>query len=202
MTALRSAPLFKVEDPIFLPRQATPLDAGHDVRLCAAEPLGEEMLKHLDVGSNRPIYYNGTLTTTQGGLFDYSEFQGIVLLPGQARLVSLGFKVALPAGPDEFHNWAMLIVPRSGLGGKCGLVLRNTIGVLDAGYRDTAMAWLHNTNQDHPHLVSHKSRVGQALFVMTNSLYSFSDEELIVEEFPLELIETDRGGGIGSTGVH
>ena len=39
-------------------------------------------------------------------------------------------------------NWAALLLPRSGLGAKNGIILGNTIGLIDSDYQGEVMAML------------------------------------------------------------
>ena len=62
-----------------------------------------------------------------------------------AVLISAGiaFRIGTP-------NWCALVVPRSGLGHREGLVLGNTIGVIDADYEGPCLisAWNRNPSGD------------------------------------------------------
>ena len=58
----------------------------------------------------------------------------LTLAPGETALVPTGF--ALHIGDP---NWCALIVPRSGLGHKHGLVMGNLVGVIDADYQGPLM---------------------------------------------------------------
>lgn len=53
------------------------------------------------------------------------------------KLIDLGFKCEYP------KDYALLLLPRSGLGSKFGVELANTIGLIDVDYRGTLMAALH-----------------------------------------------------------
>ena len=59
------------------------------------------------------------------------------ILPGETRMLALGFRIALPEG------WEMQVRSRSGLAKK-GLVIANSPGTIDSGYRGPCMVLLHN----------------------------------------------------------
>jgi dUTP pyrophosphatase len=90
---------------------------------------------------------------------------------------------------------AGLIVPRSGLGHKKGLVLGNSVGVLDADYTGPLMisAWNRNAPGTEPIVIEPGDRIAQLLFVpIVRPAFA------VVDEFAGS---TARGsGGFGSTG--
>jgi len=86
-----------------------------------------------------------------------------------------------------------LIVPRSGLGRK-GIVLVNTVGVIDSDYRGEIGITLQNTGSV-PVEIAHGDRVAQMLIV------PYAKVQLERVEDVSALSETERGvGGFGSTG--
>lgn len=97
-----------------------------------------------------------------------------------------GLAFAIPEG-----YW-MDLRPRSSVF-KTGMVLCNSIGTIDAGYRGEVKALFYSNPGDWPYSVGDK--IAQ-LVVMPNA--SPLDVEFVeVEELPAE---GDRGGGFGSTG--
>ncbi len=90
---------------------------------------------------------------------------------------------------------AALIVPRSGLGHKKGLVLGNSVGVIDADYQGPVMisAWNRNPAGTAPIDILPGERIAQMLFVPV-----LRPEFLVTDQFSES---TARGaGGFGSTG--
>ncbi len=96
-------------------------------------------------------------------------------------------------------NWCGLIIPRSGLGHRDGLVLGNSIGVIDADYEGPCMisAWNRNpVNQTNAHTIVIKpgDRIAQLLFVQV-----VRPTFKIVRQFKSP---SNRGAkGWGSTGI-
>ncbi len=70
---------------------------------------------------------------------DLTATQGIVLLPGETRLMPLGFIMALPSDCEA------QVRPRSGLSLKTALRLPNSPGTIDADYRHEVGVILENT---------------------------------------------------------
>lgn len=115
----------------------------------------------------------------------------IALAPG-APPVLVPTGLALRIGVT---GWCGIVVPRSGAGHR-GLVLGNTVGVIDADYEGEVMisAWNRNAGPDaNPIVIRPGERIAQMLFVPVGRP-AFS----VVEAFSSP---TGRGaGGFGSTG--
>jgi dUTP pyrophosphatase len=113
------------------------------------------------------------------------------LPPGApAQLIPAGLAVHM-ADP----HMAALIVPRSGLGHKKGLVVGNLVGVIDADYLGPIMvsAWNRNPPGSDPLVITPGERIAQMLFVPI-----LRPDFRVVEAFSRS---TSRGeGGFGSTG--
>lgn len=87
-------------------------------------------------------------------------------------------------------NLSYLLLPRSSIS-KTPLIMQNSIGLIDAGYRGNIIAAVYNTSNKN-YLIQKGARLFQ--LVATN----FGDISLQLVD---ELSETTRGdGGIGSTG--
>jgi dUTP pyrophosphatase len=109
------------------------------------------------------------------------------LYPGETKLIPTGIRVALPAGT------ALMLLPRSGLGAKKGIVLGNLVGLIDSDYRGEIQIAAWNRKLDGaPYTVLPGERVAQAILVPVLPI-----EFEVVES----LDETERGeGGFGSSG--
>jgi dUTP pyrophosphatase len=92
-------------------------------------------------------------------------------------------------------NVAAIIVPRSGLGHKKGLVLGNLVGVIDADYTGPVMISVWNRSEigSAPIVIEPGDRIAQLMFVPV--LRPVFD---VVDEFSLASVR--GGGGFGSTG--
>jgi dUTP pyrophosphatase len=93
------------------------------------------------------------------------------------------------------HDFCALVMPRSGLGHKRGLVLGNGTGVIDADYMAECFVSVWNRNPSgEPVVINPGDRIAQMLFVPVVRP-SFE----VVEAFSAS---SQRGlGGFGSTGV-
>lgn len=107
----------------------------------------------------------------------------------KATLIPTG--LAIYQGTGEV---AGLILPRSGLGHKQGLVLGNTLGLVDGDYQNQWFVSAWNRGQQDEIVIKPGERIAQALFVPV--IHPFFT---VVDEFS---DVTERGqGGFGSTGV-
>ena len=108
--------------------------------------------------------------------------------------VEAGQTVLIPTGISVYiadPNLAAVILPRSGLGHKNGIVLGNLVGLIDSDYQGPLMVSLWNRS-DKPFTVEIGDRIAQLVFVPVAQA-QFN----IVEEFT----QTDRGeGGFGHSG--
>ncbi|MFN7836104.1 MAG: dUTP diphosphatase [Burkholderiaceae bacterium] len=113
--------------------------------------------------------------------------QPITLLPGQAELIPTGLAVFI-GNPD----YCAMLLPRSGLGHKHGLVLGNLVGLIDADYQGPLMisAW-NRSNQ--PIGIASLDRIAQMVIVpVVQARFEIVDEYL----------PSRRGqNGFGSTGI-
>lgn len=112
----------------------------------------------------------------------------VTLGPGEWQLIPTGMAIHL-ADP----GYAALILPRSGLGHKHGIVLGNLVGLIDSDYQGQLMvsAWNRSPN---PYTIQPMERIAQ-LVVVPVVQAQFN----IVDAFEAS---TERGtGGYGSTGA-
>lgn len=101
----------------------------------------------------------------------------------------------LALGMGNAHM-AALILPRSGLGHKKGLVMGNTVGLIDADYLGQLFisTWNRNPVGTAPIAIEPGERIAQLMFVPV-----VRPEMRLVEAFSAQ---TERGaGGFGSTGT-
>lgn len=112
----------------------------------------------------------------------------VTIEPGQTHLVSTGLAFAVPEG------YVMHIYPRSSIGAKTPLRLGNSVGVIDAGYRDEVKIIYTNTGTE-PYTINQGDRIAQmCLDHSPMALFLLTDDVAAIGE--------NRGGGIGSTGVN
>jgi dUTP pyrophosphatase len=110
----------------------------------------------------------------------------LVLEPGKAELLPTGLSIYV-----EDPGLAAVILPRSGLGHKHGIVLGNLVGLIDSDYQGQLMVSVWNRGRE-PYTVQPGERVAQLVVVPVVQV-----ELQIVEDFSA----TDRGaGGFGHSG--
>lgn len=111
----------------------------------------------------------------------------LVINPGETHLIPTGLAIHI-ADP----NYAAVILPRSGLGHKHGIVLGNLVGLIDSDYQGPLMVSAWNRSQK-AYTLEPMERLAQ-LVVLPIAQVQFK----IVDEFD----NSERGsGGFGSTGT-
>ena len=109
-----------------------------------------------------------------------------LLRPGEVHLIPSGIAIHL-----EDTGYAALILPRSGLGHKHGIVLGNLVGLIDSDYQGQLMVSCWNRGQS-TFTIEPMERIAQLVIVPV-----VQAEFEIVDEFAA----SERGaGGFGSTG--
>ena len=112
--------------------------------------------------------------------------EAAILQPGDTLLVPTGLAVHL-SNPD----YAAMLLPRSGLGHKQGIVLGNLVGLIDSDYQGELKVSLWNRSQT-AFTVEPMERIAQMVIVpVVQAAFK------VVDEFAA----SERGeGGFGSTG--
>ncbi len=114
--------------------------------------------------------------------------QPLLLEPGQTELLPTGLAIHI-ADP----GLAAMILPRSGLGHKHGIVLGNLVGLIDSDYQGQLMVSCWNRGQQ-SFSIEPGERIAQLVLVPV-----VQAELSIVDQFT----DSERGtGGFGHTGSH
>ena len=112
----------------------------------------------------------------------------LTLKPGDSSLVPTGLAIHVA---DSGH--AAVIIPRSGLGHKHGIVLGNLVGLIDSDYQGQLFVSCWNRGRE-TFVVNPMERIAQLVVIPVVQV-----ELNVVESFS----ESERGGGgFGSTGKH
>ncbi|HXZ49748.1 MAG TPA: dUTP diphosphatase [Usitatibacter sp.] len=112
----------------------------------------------------------------------------LTLRPGESALVPSGLAIHL-GDP----GLAAIVIPRSGLGHKHGIVLGNLVGLIDSDYQGQVLVSCWNRGRE-PFVLNPLERIAQLVVVPVVQV-----ELNVVESFE----ESERGdGGFGSTGKH
>lgn len=111
----------------------------------------------------------------------------LTLMPGDSQLVSSG--IAIHLGDP---GYAAVVLPRSGLGAKSGIVLGNLVGLIDSDYQGPLMISVWNRAKS-AFTIQPMDRIAQLVVVPVVQV-----EFEVVEDFAASA----RGaGGFGSTGA-
>jgi dUTP pyrophosphatase len=148
----------------------------------------DEAMKILDprLGDSIPLPQAATAGSAGMDLRAALE-QPLTLAPGESALVPSGIAIHI-----DDPGWCALIVPRSGLGHKHGLVMGNLVGVIDADYQGPMMISCWNRGRE-SYTIAVGDRIAQLLLVPVAQarLHVFT-----------EFAASQRGeGGFGSTGI-
>jgi len=112
----------------------------------------------------------------------------MTIQPGEAHLIPTGIAMHL-ADP----GLAALVLPRSGLGHKHGIVMGNLVGLIDSDYQGQIFVSCWNRGQA-PFLLNPMERIAQLVVVPVVQV-GFN----VVDDFE----QSERGAdGFGSTGKH
>ena len=112
----------------------------------------------------------------------------MTLQPGETELIPTG--MAIHIGDP---GYAALILPRSGLGHKHGIVLGNLVGLIDSDYQGQLFISCWNRGRT-PFMLSPMERIAQLVIVPV-----IQAQFNVVDDF----VASERGeGGFGSTGKH
>jgi dUTP pyrophosphatase len=112
--------------------------------------------------------------------------EALTVVPGETVLVPTGLAIHI-----EDNRLAAVLLPRSGLGHKHGLVLGNLTGLIDSDYQGQVFISCWNRSQK-PYEIQPGERIAQMVFVPVEQV-TFE----IVEEFA----DSSRGeGGFGHSG--
>lgn len=112
----------------------------------------------------------------------------VLLHPGETTLVPSGLAIHL-----DDPGLAAIVLPRSGLGHKHGIVLGNLVGLVDSDYQGQIFVSVWNRGRD-VFTIQPMERIAQLVVVPVVQV-GFN----VVDDF----VASERGsGGFGSTGKH
>ena len=157
--------------------------------------FNKELLKKLKIISEEDLENSkiDLCYATEGALaFDlYAVIENeIIIGPKEQFLCPTG--ISINAYNDEY-DFGIILAPRSGLGNR-GLVLGNTIGIIDADYQGQILCSLLNRTHTASFSIIPGERIAQAMFIPKIQMKS----GIIVDKFS---IFSNRGSkGFGDSG--
>lgn len=157
--------------------------------VCKEDKYKPEYANPTDACMDLKIVVNGVAISERwlDNINYYSKANECWLFPGEKRLFGTGIQVAIP------EDYVMLLYPRSSTGSKLNIMLANTTGVIDTGYRDEVKLCLVNYGA-RPVKLEDGQRIAQFMIIPRPKL------NLHLVEDNEEFRNGDRGGGFGSTG--
>ena len=144
-------------------------------------------VKILNPKMNQEITLPAYSTTGSAGLdLRACLNEALTLKPGASELIPTGLAIYI-----EDPSYAAVILPRSGLGHKHGIVLGNLVGLIDSDYQGELIISAWNRG-DSSFVIEPGERIAQLVIIPVQQV-----EFRLVEEFS----STDRGAdGFGSSG--
>lgn len=122
----------------------------------------------------------------KGDLIDLRVAEDVEMKQGEYRLLSLGIGMKLP------HGYEAHIYPRSSTPSKFGIMLANSVGIIDETYCGRNDMWYAPVIAIRDTKIEKDSRICQFRIVEHQPEFEFEEVE--------DLYDEDRNG-IGSTGV-
>lgn len=113
------------------------------------------------------------------------QVTSVTIPPHADYIFNTGLRANIPEG------YVMLIFPRSGMGIKKGVVLKNMVGIIDSLYSQEIRVCLVN-NSEEPVTISRNDRVAQLMLLPYPTINVIEVDK--VEDY-------GRGEGLGSSGV-
>ncbi len=147
--------------------------------------LKPELMKTLSQNGGLPFY----ATASSAGVDLLACLPESVTIPGDGTaFIPTGIAVYL-----KDPSLCAVVMSRSGLGTKQGLVVKQGVGLIDADYQGEIMVAIHNISHE-PKVIQPGDRIAQMVLMPV-----FRAQWVAVEDFTSA---TARGaGGFGSTGV-
>lgn len=139
----------------------------------------ENVARFYEAKPNSAVQLPKRATSGSAG-YDFFAPKSVTIGSGDKVVFESGVKVDIEPG------WALILIPRSGLGSK-GLVITNTVGLIDSDYDGEIRAFLKNDNSYHSIRIEEGERYMQGVFIP----YGIAQGDAA---------EAKRTGGIGSTG--
>ena len=128
-----------------------------------------------------------TYSHTTDACADIYADEDVVIAPGATHCVSTGLAFAIPDG------FVIHVYARSGLSVKTSLRLANSVGIIDAGYRDELKVPCWNSGTEPLH-IEKGMRIAQ-MDIMPSPAIEFYEVDNVKD------VPGDRMGGFGSSGL-
>jgi dUTP pyrophosphatase len=145
-------------------------------------PIVDVQIQRLTETAIIPTYSHST-----DACADIYADEEAIILPGCTAAISTGIALAIPDG------FVVHVYARSGLSLKTNLRLANSVGIIDAGYRDELKILCWNAGTE-PITIEKGMRIAQ-MDIMQSPAIEFHEVENVKD------FGEDRMGGFGSSGL-
>ena len=145
-------------------------------------PIVDVQIQRLTETAIIPTYSHST-----DACADIYADEDAIILPGCTAAISTGIALAIPNG------FVVHVYARSGLSLKTNLRLANSVGIIDAGYRDELKILCWNAGTE-PITIEKGMRIAQ-MDIMQSPAIEFHEVENVKD------FGEDRMGGFGSSGL-
>jgi len=146
----------------------------------------------MDIGKVVKVKYHvdGLEPVTQAHSGEWCDLrcaEDVELKKGDFKYIDLGVSIALPAGYEA------ILAPRSSTFKRYGIIQTNGIGVLDFLYRGNEDRWMMPVYATRDTVIHKNDRICQ---------FRIQECQLPLNIVPVDNMEDESRGGLGSTGVN
>ena len=120
-----------------------------------------------------------------GDWIDLRAAEDMVFYGGEYRLIPLGVAMELPEGYEA------IVAPRSSTFKKCGIIMSNSIGIIDESYKGENDEWHFPAFAMYDTMVRKNERICQ---------FRIIEHQPLIHLQEVESLGNDDRGGFGSTG--
>ena len=124
---------------------------------------------------------------TQGDWIDLRSAEDVIIRNGEYKLIRLGVAMQLPEG---YEAW---VVPRSSTPSKFGIIMANSMGIIDESYCGDTDEWKFPAVGIRDTIIHKNDRICQ---------FRIMRHQPEVEFVSVGSLGNECRGGIGSTGIH
>lgn len=123
---------------------------------------------------------------TQGDWIDLRSAEDVIIRNGEYKLIRLGVAMQLPEG---YEAW---VVPRSSTPSKFGIIMANSMGIIDESYCGDTDEWKFPAYGIRDTIIHKNDRICQ---------FRIMKHQPEVEFVCVSTLGNESRGGIGSTGI-
>ena len=122
-----------------------------------------------------------------GDWIDLRAAEDVVMKPGEYKMLPLGVAMELP------HGYEAIIAPRSSTFKNLGVILANSIGIIDESYKGDNDEWNFLAFATRDTVIHKNERICQ---------FRIMEHQPLIHLKEVETLGNNDRGGIGSTGTY